>query len=322
MCVAALAERRELEANKDCDSQQQYSLAVADECMDYSQCSHELQSTAPTDVSGRVCTRFCEPCVEAEFQLKLPMRSADRVCMPISPACTADEYECAYPTAMNDRKRENITACDSSIQYEVAGPTATSDRVCKFLSTCADSWDTFLADPATRVLESAHPYADDMDTYVTGVAVEGAAALQLCFHGGAATEGNCDWVTIYQDEYRSAFWGSEKNTGGRGGSAKCFPGIGDSPPLVLPAGSFVLRFRSDGSNTDWGSKLPVCVKVGDAATYAANYVANRAEPFAAGETAEGSLLALTSRCCSLCCRCSCYCGRCGCWCCCCGYYCY
>lgn len=37
--------------------------------------------------------------------------------------------------------------------------------------------------------------------------------------------------------------------GGRGGSAKNFPGVGGIDPLIIPANHFTFHFHSDGSNT-------------------------------------------------------------------------
>jgi hypothetical protein len=48
-------------------------------------------------------------------------------------------------------------------------------------------------------------------------------------------------------------WGEDKYTGGMNGTAKNFPTSMD--PLIIPSGSFVVHFHSDGSNHDWGFKL-------------------------------------------------------------------
>ena len=40
--------------------------------------------------------------------------------------------------------------------------------------------------------------------------------------------------------------GAEKYTGGRGGSARNFPGVDGSAPLVIPHSAFTVRFVSDG----------------------------------------------------------------------------
>lgn len=47
-----------------------------------------------------------------------------------------------------------------------------------------------------------------------------------------------------------------KQIGGRGGTEKRFPGLERmDKPFYIPADHFFVRFRSDGSNTDWGFKF-------------------------------------------------------------------
>lgn len=62
-----------------------------------------------------------------------------------------------------------------------------------------------------------------------------------------------DYIEFYSDEARTVQYG-ERYHGGRGGGDKKYPGIGVTPPLVIPAESFVAHFHSDGSNVDWGFK--------------------------------------------------------------------
>ena len=49
----------------------------------------------------------------------------------------------------------------------------------------------------------------------------------------------------------AGMWG-ERWTGGRGGSTKKYPGIGDRPNLKIDADKFEIHMVSDYSNNDWG----------------------------------------------------------------------
>ena len=48
--------------------------------------------------------------------------------------------------------------------------------------------------------------------------------------------------------------------GGRGGSSKNWPGFDGRDPLVIPASRFVIWFKTDNSNTDWGYKMTIAVE--------------------------------------------------------------
>jgi hypothetical protein len=108
--------------------------------------------------------------------------------------------------------------------------------------------------PGARVFESAHPYADNMNTYEE-ISFPGASAVEIIVDPASSTEGGCDYLRFYCDNSRQVFFGQEKYHGGRGGGGKLYPGVGPTASLIIPAASFVLHFHSDGSNTDWGYKV-------------------------------------------------------------------
>ena len=63
-----------------------------------------------------------------------------------------------------------------------------------------------------------------------------------------------DWVEFYDSSARANMFGVRYH-GGRNGSDRNYPGIGSTPPLVVPnRDSLVMVFHSDGSNVDWGVK--------------------------------------------------------------------
>jgi hypothetical protein len=92
------------------------------------------------------------------------------------------------------------------------------------------------------VLESQHPYDDNLDVYVA-VALPGVEAYEISFDTQCVTERGCDYIRFYKDESHDEYWGSEKYTG------KSFP------ELAIPSSKFIFYFHSDGSNNDWGFKV-------------------------------------------------------------------
>ena len=132
-----------------------------------------------------------------------------------------------------------------------------------------------------RVVETAHPYADNSNLSWE-LNFPGALDVVVEFDGNSRTESNYDYVFFrigglcVSARYcggdclqRAAYCGVcvcvcvcvcvslagsndanragvEKYTGGRGGSARNFPGVDGSAPLVIPHSAFTVRFVSDG----------------------------------------------------------------------------
>jgi hypothetical protein len=105
-----------------------------------------------------------------------------------------------------------------------------------------------------HIVESAHPYADDSDSY-TVVDVEGCLGYTITFDEQSKTELTYDYIRFYKDDNHGEYWGEDKYHGGRGSSSRNFPGVNGRPPLHIPAGRFVIHFKSDGSNNEWGYKI-------------------------------------------------------------------
>ena len=101
-----------------------------------------------------------------------------------------------------------------------------------------------------QVFESIHPYDDNSDI-ITEVNCPGLGATSIAFSSESSTESNYDYVTFCKSAEGSEYYGLEKYSGGRGDSSKCFPGIGEKKPLVIPATQFWVKFHSDGSINDW-----------------------------------------------------------------------
>ena len=100
-----------------------------------------------------------------------------------------------------------------------------------------------------KYVESKHPYENNTSIFQT-IEEEGVESYEIVFDPKTVTENEYDYVTFYKDETKSDFWGSRKYCGDSN-----WPGVGDRPPLKIPAGKFYLHFYSDGSNTEWGYKF-------------------------------------------------------------------
>jgi hypothetical protein len=104
-----------------------------------------------------------------------------------------------------------------------------------------------------KIIESPHPYSDNMDTYET-VEFPGASKLSVSFDPLSRTEDNCDYIIFYKDDSHSTYWGESKYHGGRNGTAN-FPTA--ARPLIIDSSKFVFYFHSDGGVNDYGYKITV-----------------------------------------------------------------
>lgn len=76
--------------------------------------------------------------------------------------------------------------------------------------------------------------------------------VTLC---GSCMQEDCDYLTFYKSGSPQEYWGKRHYWG------HAFPGVGTRPPLVIPAPSFELHFRTDSSGVDWGYRLVVTASV-------------------------------------------------------------
>lgn len=118
-----------------------------------------------------------------------------------------------------------------------------------------DPWHRFMVPGRFALLESTHPYADNLHTFDV-VRIPNAVSIAVMFDPRSATEANYDYIQFLQDKSDSTHWyGEAKYTGGRGGSEKNFPGMSGYDPLIIRSEEFTLHFHSDGSNNDWGYRM-------------------------------------------------------------------
>ncbi|RLN93241.1 hypothetical protein BBJ28_00005902 [Nothophytophthora sp. Chile5] len=106
---------------------------------------------------------------------------------------------------------------------------------------------------AVRMLESMHPYHDNMDQY-WDVSIPGAKRIKVVFDRRCKSEAGCDWLRFYKSGSNRTETLGPDQIGGRGDSEN-WPGSRDRPPLFIDDDSFEVYFHSDSSNNDWGFKF-------------------------------------------------------------------
>lgn len=106
---------------------------------------------------------------------------------------------------------------------------------------------------AMRVMESTHPYLDNMDQYWQ-LSIPGAKKIKVVFDRQSKTESGCDYLCFYKEGSNRIETIGPAQIGGRGGSEN-WPGCGDQPPLYIDGDSCEVYFHSDSSQNDWGFKL-------------------------------------------------------------------
>lgn len=131
-------------------------------------------------------------------------------------------------------------------------------RECDGTSTETKEPDLFTIhceDKGAVIVESpSHPYDNSMD-WKHQVEIPGAEAVGIVFDPQTSTENSYDFIRFLHSRDSSEYYGNEKYSGGREGSEKHFPGIGDDEPLIIPANKFCVNFQSDSSNNDWGFRF-------------------------------------------------------------------
>jgi hypothetical protein len=93
-----------------------------------------------------------------------------------------------------------------------------------------------------KVIETRHPYQDNMDRRYA-VTLPGAKYLLLVFDERCATETNCDYLVV-SDQNGNEVGG--RLTGTVNSSEKNWPGVGNKPALRIEGESCTMAFHSDG----------------------------------------------------------------------------
>eukprot|EP01039_Chlorochromonas_danica_P001877 gene1878-2054_t len=101
------------------------------------------------------------------------------------------------------------------------------------------------------IIESDHPYHNNTCEYTT-VQVPNAVQYLVTFHEDTRTEPVYDYVKFFADDSHTDYYGAGKYSGGGNGSPSNWPGLGDHPPLVIPASKFVILFKTNDIGNDWG----------------------------------------------------------------------
>lgn len=106
---------------------------------------------------------------------------------------------------------------------------------------------------ALRVLESPHPYHDNMDQYWP-IEIPGAKKIKIVFDRQSKTESGCDYIAFYQGVSDREEIVGPSQISGRADNQN-WPGFGGRPPLVIDGDACEAYFHSDASQNDWGFKL-------------------------------------------------------------------
>lgn len=104
-----------------------------------------------------------------------------------------------------------------------------------------------------RVVESVHPYNNDMDQYWQ-VSIPGAKQIIVTFDPRSKSEAGCDWLCFYKEGSNRTETFGDAQYGGREGTEN-WPGCGGRSALTIDASAFEVYFHSDGKTNDWGFKL-------------------------------------------------------------------
>ncbi|CAG9317539.1 unnamed protein product [Blepharisma stoltei] len=115
----------------------------------------------------------------------------------------------------------------------------------KLLKYCIQPSDAIGGMLASLIIESNHPYEDNMNVDDV-ISIRGARALRIEFDSQCYTENNCDQLRFYEGPNRS-------------GELACYTGQGESvwKPLDVPGDTVYTYFHSDGSVHYWGYKFTV-----------------------------------------------------------------
>jgi hypothetical protein len=124
------------------------------------------------------------------------------------------------------------------------------------LASSADADSVHFEEGPLLQIESEHPYRHNTNEYTT-VQVPGAVSYCIRFHEDTKTEPIYDFVKFYDNETHTEYFGAGKYSGGTNGTSCNWPGVGNRPPLIIPASKFIIHFKTNGSVNDWGFRMHI-----------------------------------------------------------------
>jgi hypothetical protein len=174
-----------------------------------------------------------------------------------------ENKECTFKPTLSEKtkkiheqlKQKGTVKIDPITKTMIASPTKTTTRT-KSSHIPEVGLDTKLEEGPMLVIESEHPYRHNTNEFTT-VQVPGAVQYAVSFHLDTKTEPVYDYIKFYDDDTHTQFFGSGKYSGGTNNSPHNWPGIGDRPPLIIPASKFIINFKTNGSINDWGFRMHV-----------------------------------------------------------------
>ncbi|KDO15868.1 hypothetical protein SPRG_18597, partial [Saprolegnia parasitica CBS 223.65] len=221
-------------------------------------------------------TATCERHVSATAHvIGVVLAACDALCVRIATAPTAAALQILESSVLGTVAPKLFAIVEYLVASLPAATSGLSDVVADFvplamtvleriqpLFRAVESRDTFVETKhrgcTTVVFESEHEYRNDMHE-IKELRLDGAQSMTIAFDSRCRSEYNYDYVVFYTDKSCTTFYGEDKYSG-RDGSFN-WPGVGNLPPLVIPADHCFVLFHSDGSNTDWGYKFTATADV-------------------------------------------------------------
>jgi hypothetical protein len=104
----------------------------------------------------------------------------------------------------------------------------------------------------SEVVESEHPYPNNVEKKWK-LDFPGAKQIEITFDEQTRTDYNNDFLRFCKDDKLTEWWGEEKYHGRD--RQQNWPGLQSRPPLIIPASSCVVFFKSDYETNDWGFRF-------------------------------------------------------------------
>ena len=105
-----------------------------------------------------------------------------------------------------------------------------------------------------KVVESAHPYADNMDQ-MWEIRIPGVKKIRITFDEKSATETDNDYLYILDTDRVKKLY--KHKIHGRSSGERHWPGVGNSPPIVIQGDCCVIHMITDAGVVDWGFKATI-----------------------------------------------------------------
>ena len=176
------------------------------------------------------CSQLSRPLVRYdEASLFSPETKKDFV--SVAHCYTQDKDQQGQPRSGRKLKLEYIQALILDMASQLIGNHSVSDIRESIATT------KYVPKTIQQTIETPHPYIEEMSES-HDLEFPGASEITIVFDPQSKTSKDTDYVKFYKDAKKSSIWGENKYCLDK------FPGVGDNPPLVIPADSFHWEFCS------------------------------------------------------------------------------